>query len=329
MSLNNISENAKRKKMDNPSVSIIIPTIGRPSLKNTIESVLSQTYDNITQIIITDDTDKGNVKEIADFYKKKDNRIIYTQNRKYEHGPTGNKNNGLDFALADFVGILDDDDILFEDAVEELIKVYREKGYEVLWANCLRSDGKGFSGKSYGKSEEVLYQDVICGKYEGEYWMLLKRNLIGEDRFYDQTWSGEDLLWWKVWKKIGKLYYVDRPVRIYQIEHQDRVSVAYTRNPIRTLLFYNRILELYGDDMKAVCPRNFIRFAFIGCYFAKLAGDYKSIFKLWLRAYKAKRNAFWFTMPYLVFLLVVPKKAVVYILENLKLKRTWKMLILI
>lgn len=61
-------ENVKREDV-RPVVSVIIPTIGRETLKNTLESVINQTYSNL-EIIVTDDTENGKAYRIIESYLK-------------------------------------------------------------------------------------------------------------------------------------------------------------------------------------------------------------------------------------------------------------------
>jgi len=65
-----------------PKVSVIVPTIGRKSLKDTIQSILDQSYKNI-EIIVTDDTNNENSYEIIKNFFLKDyllKKIIFIKN---------------------------------------------------------------------------------------------------------------------------------------------------------------------------------------------------------------------------------------------------------
>lgn len=258
--------------MDKPSVSIVIPTCNRREfLVKAVESVLSQDYPAITEIIITDDAQLS-----LDFVKSilsKDKRISYSRNCRYKKGPAGNKQNGIDLACGDFIAVLDDDDQLLPKAVSTLMAKAEQGKYQVIFANCIRSDNGKFSGKNYGKDEEVTYWDFICGKYEGEYFGLTCRSLMKKIKLMDEYAAAEGLGWLGVYKKENvKLYYVHKAVRIYNV-HCGQFSNTYENNAKRTFASYEKYLELFGMDIREKCPSRYAYLAKIAAYFAWLSGE--------------------------------------------------------
>ena len=100
----------------NPLVSIVIPTYQRrESLKITLESVLSQSYQNY-EILIIDDGSKDGTREMI--YNLKDQRIIYIwQNNT---GGTANpRNKGILSARGEWIECLDSDDIWTSEKQEQ------------------------------------------------------------------------------------------------------------------------------------------------------------------------------------------------------------------
>lgn len=303
--------------MNKPTVSIIIPTYNRAKLlERAIESVLNQTYDNIIEIIITDDGSTDNTKEVIEKYKKKDSRIIYVSNKKYIHGPTGNKNNGLDYASGEFIGLLDDDDILLENSISDLIEVYMKYGYKMIFGNCIRSDNNQFTGRHYNKSEEINYKDFFCGRFDGEYWGIFHINLIKDQRFFDKTWGAEHLFWWKLFKN-NQVYYLHKAVRIYNVNQNENVSNKYFFNLDRTFLNYKLTLDIFGEDLLMFCPKRFVRWSLLAAYFSKLNGNYFLALKYWIYSFKTSK-LFWLKVIaffYLIFPL--PKKLQIFVKKRL------------
>ncbi len=295
-------------------VSVIIPTIGRESVINALESVLNQTYKNL-EIIITDDTEDGKAKSKIEKYLS-DERVKYVINKKYKHGPAGNKNNGLDHITGEYFTILDDDDILLPNAIEELLNCAQKGNYGMVFGNCLDNVKREFTGKHYGKSEEVFYKDLLCGKYEGEYVGLTKTSLLEGDRFNEECWGGERLLWMKLWKKTQKGFYLHKPLRIYSIDTPNMVSKFYLQKAERSYLNYALFLEEFKEDLLKFCPKIFVRDSLIGIYFAKLAGKYREALKLSLASIKAFPKFSLLPLFWTIFCLIMPKNLVIKTYES-------------
>ncbi len=257
--------------MNLPSVSIVIPTCNRPEMLNkALDSVLAQDYPNIAEIIITDDDKLPDdlLKEIL----SRDSRIKYTKNLKYKKGPSGNKQNGIDLANGDFICVLDDDDELFQETISTLIEKSQNKKFDVVFSNCIRSDNGKFTGKHYGKDEEVSYWDFICGKYEGEYFGLSSRFLTKKIKLRDEYGGAEGLGWLGIYKRDNvRLLYVHMAAKRYNV-HSGQFSNTYEKNALRTFKSYEKYLELFGEDIREKCPCKYSYLAEITSYFAFLSG---------------------------------------------------------
>lgn len=99
--------------MNNPLVSIIIPTFNRAHLiGETLDSVLAQTYENWECIIVDDgSTDSSNT--IIEKYVIKDSRFQYHHRPKDKiKGANACRNYGLDIVKGSYILFFDSDDIL-------------------------------------------------------------------------------------------------------------------------------------------------------------------------------------------------------------------------
>ena len=118
----------------NPIVSIVIPTYNRAHLiRETIESVLAQTYFE-WECIIIDDGSTDNTSEIINNYISKDLRIIY-YHRPVEKikGPASCRNFGIEKANGAFIVFLDSDDLLTKKCIENRVK-FAQLNFEYdLW----------------------------------------------------------------------------------------------------------------------------------------------------------------------------------------------------
>ena len=298
----------------NPKVSVIIPTIGRESLIRTLESVLNQTYQNL-EIIITDDTEEGKAKPLIERYLT-DQRIKYVINTKYKHGPSGNKNNGLDNITGEYFTIVDDDDIIMPNAIEEVLNVAIKGNYSIVFAGCVDNKERTLIGIHHGTSEKFFWVDWLCGRYEGDYFFITKTSILENDRFSDECWGGEGILWFRLLKRARVGFYLDEVLKVCSIDNQDRVSFQYVKKAKRTYLNYVLFLQEFGDDIKHYCPKNFVRYSLPGIYFSALAGEYKQAFKLCIDSVKAYPKLFFMPILWTLFCMILPKSFVIRFYEN-------------
>lgn len=116
-----------------PLVSVIMPTYGRPNfLKQSIESVLSQTYSNFELIVVDDNSNEQlhiHTKEIIDQY-------LPNKNIKYFHdginrGGALARNKGIELSSGEYITFLDDDDQYCPEKIELQVKHILNNNLEV------------------------------------------------------------------------------------------------------------------------------------------------------------------------------------------------------
>lgn len=73
----------------------------------------------------------------------------------------------------------------------------------------------------HGVSNHLTCEDFIKGKYEGEYFLVVKGGLIGPNRLPADFWGAERILWWEVLKKAKKIFYLY--LILYQLKNIIRI----------------------------------------------------------------------------------------------------------
>ena len=115
---------------NNPLVSVImcVYKTNYSFLRDSIESVLSQSYSNF-EFFIIDDGSPDLCGEICDSYSKKDDRVIVIhQDNK---GPSYSRNVGLKMAKGKYIAIIDSDDIALPSRFEKQVS-YLEDNEDVV-----------------------------------------------------------------------------------------------------------------------------------------------------------------------------------------------------
>ena len=152
----------------NPKVSVCIPTFNRRDyLKETIESVLAQTYKNYEIVIVDDGSTDGTEEMIKE---NGYNVRYYWQTNK---GVAAAENKLIELAEGEFISMLGSDDLLMPDAIERMVKAVEAENDEVIaYGPHIRIDQNGNvcgrdKRRSYsGFVTKYLFQNIFmhsCG----------------------------------------------------------------------------------------------------------------------------------------------------------------------
>lgn len=102
----------------NGKVSIIIPCYNNSRvIRETIDSVINQSYDN-WEIICVDDGSDDNTCRIINDYSSKDHRIILLRRERMPKGGSVCRNIGIEHSKGEYLLFLDADDILHKDCLK-------------------------------------------------------------------------------------------------------------------------------------------------------------------------------------------------------------------
>lgn len=110
--------------MDFPLVSILITSYNRESfIEEAVNSVLAQTYENF-EIIIVDNCSTDRTRDIIENYRNNEKIRIFFNKSNIGQFPNRNKAAGL--AKGDILLYVDSDDTIAPDAVEYIVKSFRQ-----------------------------------------------------------------------------------------------------------------------------------------------------------------------------------------------------------
>ena len=119
-----------------PLISIVVPTYNTPLnlLDEAIESVKKQLYTNWELCICDDQSPNKDVWERLQYHAKLDSRIKIIKSPDNLH-IAGATNLAITLATGEYVGFLDHDDVLTEDALYEVVKVINKTNADVIYSD--------------------------------------------------------------------------------------------------------------------------------------------------------------------------------------------------
>lgn len=264
---------------ERPRVTILIVTFNRASLVcRAIDSALAQTYPNL-QVVVVDDGSTDRTTEVLRPYE--DNPQVRVVRHERNLGVTSARNTGL-AQLTDettYFAFVDSDDTLLPGAVEALMRVLEPSAGQYSMAmgwgrNVASGTPTGRMTHLPGREGLVTFEDALAGHFLGDFWLLVRQDMLGTLRFEERASGAEGSVWWRLLKQSpGRL--VQDIVLNVDTSGSDRLSVAdYSRRAaIGKMWGAQASLDAYGEDLRERDPRAYGESLAELAKWAALAGD--------------------------------------------------------
>lgn len=147
---------------EGPKFSILVPTFNTPEkfLREMIESVLNQSYDNV-ELCIADGSTLEDTHKIIQEYQSKDSRIKYKRLEE-NRGISENTNEALSMATGEFIGLFDHDDVLERSALFHVMEVLQQHPKaDIIYTDEDKMDGD--SGTFFGPNFKPDFDlELLC-----------------------------------------------------------------------------------------------------------------------------------------------------------------------
>ncbi len=216
-----------------PKVSILIPVYkAEKYIEQCLQTVLSQTYQNL-EIIIVDDASPDSSMVIA---KKLTQQTVNTFDIKILHNE---KNQGiatvrnilLDNAKGDYILFVDSDDYLERDAIQSLVDIAINTNCDIVRCGYYEIKGKNkrpIKQRPWSDKTDLLKQHIKAWDSIEAMWQLfIRRSLIEEHhiRFAEGVNASEDhLMMIKLYFYANSIANLEKPVYYYRIDNAQSVT---------------------------------------------------------------------------------------------------------
>jgi glycosyltransferase involved in cell wall biosynthesis len=113
-------------------VSVVVCTYAEsmyPAFIDAVESVLSQTYDDIELVIVVDGTESVYERAAAAYGDREKVTVLCNETNV---GLSASRNVGIEHATGDVIAFMDDDAVADDDWVAELVSTYEREGVEAV-----------------------------------------------------------------------------------------------------------------------------------------------------------------------------------------------------
>ena len=234
----------------NALVSIIVPCFNQANfLKESLQSVLDQTYEN-WECIIVNDGSPDNTEEVANKWCEKDSRFQYII--KTNGGLSSARNAGIKIAKGEFILPLDADDILVETYISRLLpELISDSSLAIV--SC--------HSKFFEKNVSNIVNEFkpVGSSYRN---LLFENNLIATSIFRKKDWTEvggydekmkngfEDWEFWIAITKTGRKYKIVEEFLFYYRKSKNSMLIKTLENHRISNLEYviEKHKEFYKDN---------------------------------------------------------------------------------
>ena len=222
-------------------ISIIIAMYNTEKyIEETIESIINQPLKEVQIIIIDDESTDDSVVKVRTLQKKYQNIELYCQQNQ---GPAIARNNGMTKASGKYIMFLDSDDLLAENALQDLYHAIEEHDSDVAigsYRSFNQSNQKGwyhnfakpFVGMEfYNKSLDDIPKLITSLPVWNKIYLrtFLEDNAI---HFYEHVHLREDAYFMaEVFTSTDKISHIPVDVCFYRIREKGDTSLTHTINP--------------------------------------------------------------------------------------------------
>jgi len=214
-----------------PSVSVNMPVYNvEPYVRESIESVLSQSFEDFELIIVDDGSTDGSLDVVRSF---NDKRIKIIQNEK-NMGLVYTRNKLVRESCGEFIAVLDSDDIATVDRLKIQYEFLKENPkYAVVggWLKTIRSNGAHFGNVwRYITDPDQLPVRLLFGNQIAHSAVMMRRNILDESPYKAEFPVGQD---YDLWVRLSQKHKIINLPELFYYYRQHQNSVTKSKKSVQ------------------------------------------------------------------------------------------------
>ena len=164
-------------------------------LRESMESILGQTYGGIEFIVVLDNPQNDLLRQVILEYGKKDERLVLVENPK-NMGLVASLNKALGYVQGEYVARMDADDVSDRERLEKQMACMKETGADFVMSaiDFIHEDGnvvRGISDEAFGSSQ--VAEIMKYGNIAHHPTWLLKKEVYDRLKGYRDIHYCEDM----------------------------------------------------------------------------------------------------------------------------------------
>jgi glycosyltransferase involved in cell wall biosynthesis len=227
------------ENVSQPEFSVIIVAYNHaPYIKQTIDSVLTQSFDNF-EIIIIDDGSTDNTKEIVSSFNQPRIKYIYQQNSGL---PAEARNRGMSLSRGRYIALLDGDDFWDKEKLKKCKSVLDSMpDIDLVCHNeAIVHQGRVLRYTAYGPYVEPMYERLLFdGNCLHTSAVVIRRKVFFEDEKHfsedRRLFTIEDYEYWLRLSQSYKFYFLPEVLGNYRVTESGAFLSSGEKNALNML----------------------------------------------------------------------------------------------
>ena len=239
-------------------VSIIVPVFNTGEyLSNTVNSILSQTYENIELILVNDGSTDNSLNICNSFLYDKRVKVITQKNA----GVSVARNKGIENATGDWIMFIDSDDYIENNMLYSMIENMKNNKEKIDFIFCgfkknfFNSDNKNKEIINYFCENQIIAKRDLCINIElflkkcllqGPWAKLFNTNIIKKNKiqFKNELSYGEDTLFvYNYLKYASNILCLKDTFYNYNVYNNSSLNLRFRRDKLKIHIMLNNNLE--------------------------------------------------------------------------------------
>ncbi len=235
-----------------PKVSIVIATYNRQAcILAAIDSALNQTYENVEVVVVDDGSTDNTASLVAG--KNNDSRLNYYR-LDANRGSSFARNFGIQKATGDFFIVWDSDDILYKNAVTDLLEFYNKNktAFTISAPTYVYRNGEKIDIEPIATGQ-LSFERIVCAKMPKFKLVRMSRKNISSDTLYYS--KNLDFMFNSYLAKDGPWFHINKPLGRHNLV-SDKNSLTLLRKKRTKKLSMDRTthiekyLMIFGEYIK-------------------------------------------------------------------------------
>ncbi|MGC9526204.1 MAG: glycosyltransferase [Limnospira sp.] len=239
-----------------PKISVIIPVYnGEMTIRETIKSVLNQTFTDFELIVINDGSTDSTLDAIAQISDPRLQTFSYPN-----AGANVSRNRGLAKSSGQYISFIDADDLWTPDKLESQYQALQENpdaGLAYSWTDCIDESSQFLRPDSRATfSGDVLAPMLLAYFLSNGSNPLIRRQVFLELGGFDETLTfAQD---WEMYLRVARHYpfaVVPKPQVLYR-QSASAMSMNVVKKEVAVIQVINRAFDQAPESLQYLKPRS-------------------------------------------------------------------------